>query len=202
MSNCLHLTRSTDAINYIDSICAGSGVTLDTDNISCSASISTAIASSSALESTVLSSAQKSMTSVQESTPLSASTPVAVLSSSVALKTSATIPIPVKISTTSHSPFPRWTGSGPLLTGSCATVDFVLLYETTAFLWAPAVGCIDDKPDCCPFSPGAPSVSQPTTTNAIGSDDGFPALNGQDGATLNRCPQDYITVSSTACCPT
>src|SRR5207247_431122 len=52
---------------------------------------------------------------------------------------------------TPHSSIPSYSDTGPLLQGYCATAEYVLLDGPTAF-WAPAVGCVGDKTDCCPYS--------------------------------------------------
>ncbi|KAK4211977.1 hypothetical protein QBC37DRAFT_466648 [Rhypophila decipiens] len=45
-----------------------------------------------------------------------------------------------------------WTGSGPIVTGSCSTAAWTLFDLSTAYLWAPVIGCLPEKPDCCPSS--------------------------------------------------
>jgi hypothetical protein len=87
-------------------------------------------------------------------------------------------------------------------------------------LWAPIIGCVGDKPDCCPFTVtntitdvvgvtatqaltvtvdvGASSLS-PTSGGALGSD-GFPQPTNGSQETLAHCPDDYQTVAG-GCCP-
>ncbi|KAK3689205.1 hypothetical protein B0T22DRAFT_168649 [Podospora appendiculata] len=86
---------------------------------------------------------------------------------------------------------PQWTGSGPILNDHCTTAEWSMFDLTTAYLWAPVIGCVADKPDCCPSSY---LFSTPTTAAAA-----TPTLAGQN--VLPRCPDDYITVGSTGCCP-
>lgn len=45
-----------------------------------------------------------------------------------------------------------WTGDGPIVTGSCSTAAWTLFDLSTAYLWAPVIGCLPDKVDCCPSS--------------------------------------------------
>jgi hypothetical protein len=55
---------------------------------------------------------------------------------------------------------------GDLLTGSCATPEFTLLPgpQSTIVYYAAFVGCVNNKPDCCPF---AVSTSTSTTTEIV-----------------------------------
>jgi hypothetical protein len=128
----------------------------------------------------------------------------------------------------SHSPLSLYGDSGPLLTGYCATYDYSLLSgpQSTALYYIPIVGCVGDKPDCCPFPVNTTTTSTVTksiTTSVTISTAGvvtvsvistvtvedsspestsfvFPTPESQAQVTLNRCPQDYETVSS-GCCP-
>ncbi|KAM7192432.1 hypothetical protein V8F20_008892 [Naviculisporaceae sp. PSN 640] len=45
-----------------------------------------------------------------------------------------------------------WAGTGPIVTGSCSMAAWSLFDLSTAYLWAPVIGCLQDKPDCCPSS--------------------------------------------------
>jgi hypothetical protein len=55
---------------------------------------------------------------------------------------------------------------GDILTGSCATPEFTLLPgpQSTILYYAGFVGCINNKPDCCPFRV---STSASTTTEVV-----------------------------------
>ena len=80
----------------------------------------------------------------------------------------------------------RWT-SGPLLVGDCATPAWTLLEVSTAYLYAPVIGCGYDKLSCCP------SAAEPLT----GTEDTGPFPT----ARVPWCPDDYVTISSSGCCP-
>jgi hypothetical protein len=102
--------------------------------------------------------------------------------------------IPPTTSTTnvissSSSPSNSWNGIGPLLTGTCATPDYTILsVVSTAGIWAQVVGCVNERPDCCPYS---------INTGGPGA---FPGAALASQATLHRCPEDYASVSG-GCCP-
>jgi hypothetical protein len=120
-------------------------------------------------------------------------------------------------STPPHSAIPTYTGSGSLLQGYCATPDYILLDGPTAY-WAPVVGCVNDKTDCCPYpvakatatpSPATVTVVSTITVNVgpggatQSANPGLPAYPvplSADQATLAHCPDDYQTVSG-GCCP-
>lgn len=116
-----------------------------------------------------------------------------------------------------HSAISMYTGSGDLLQGYCATPAYILLDGPTVY-WAPAIGCVGDKTDCCPYSvaqtaatPTASTITivstvtvnvgpGGTTQPAYSGLEGFPVPASADQATLAHCPADYQTVSS-GCCP-
>ncbi|KAK3321735.1 hypothetical protein B0H66DRAFT_180196 [Apodospora peruviana] len=79
-----------------------------------------------------------------------------------------------------------WTGSGAILTGTCSTAAWTLFDLSTAYLWAPVIGCVEDKIDCCPaaITSATPAPAPVPTPNAV-----------------PRCPIDYVSVGSTGCCP-
>lgn len=120
--------------------------------------------------------------------------------------------------TPSHSPIPTYTGSGQLLQGYCNTPNYILLDGPTAY-WAPIVGCNNDKDDCCPFSvakqtdTAAATGTTVTVVSTVTVDVGpggsvatytglnaYPIAVSANQATLQRCPNDYQTVSG-GCCP-
>lgn len=120
-------------------------------------------------------------------------------------------------STPPHSAIPKYTGSGSLLQGYCVTPDYILLDGPTAY-WAPVVGCVNDKTDCCPYSVAQPTAIASTATITVistitvnvgpggatqSANSGLPAYPvpvSSDQATLAHCPDDYETVSG-GCCP-
>ncbi|KAF2792591.1 hypothetical protein K505DRAFT_307414, partial [Melanomma pulvis-pyrius CBS 109.77] len=81
-----------------------------------------------------------------------------------------------------------WTGSGKLLQGYCAQPDYTILDGPTAY-WAPVLGCVNDKSDCCPFN-------VPVQTSGGANIAGFPSAV----ASLDRCPDDYHSIGN-GCCP-
>ncbi|KAK3317436.1 hypothetical protein B0T19DRAFT_291781 [Cercophora scortea] len=86
---------------------------------------------------------------------------------------------------------PQWTGSGPILLDQCSTAEWSMFDLTTAYLWAPVIGCVPDKPDCCPSSYlfSTPKTAAATATPTVAQN------------ILPRCPDDYVTVGSAGCCP-
>ncbi|KAK1780080.1 hypothetical protein QBC45DRAFT_116972 [Copromyces sp. CBS 386.78] len=79
-----------------------------------------------------------------------------------------------------------------LLTKTCATPEFTLLKLESSAVYAPFVGCVNTRQDCCP--------SQPQTSVAIGFNDVYPKAPNPEQAALERCPADYYSISA-RCCP-
>lgn len=112
-----------------------------------------------------------------------------------------------------HSSIPVYSNTGDLLQGYCATPDYVLLDGPTAF-WAPAVGCVGTKTDCCPYAVEqtasiATITVMSTSTVTVSVDpmnlpyagvQAYPIPASSNQATLARCPDDYQIVSG-GCCP-
>jgi hypothetical protein len=115
-----------------------------------------------------------------------------------------------------HSPIPSYSGQGNLLVGYCATPDYVLLDGPTAY-WAPLVGCVNEKSDCCPYAVQSGTSTSATTitvvstiTMDVGPDgatqapyaglQAYPTPVSSNQAILANCPGDYISVSG-GCCP-
>ena len=122
--------------------------------------------------------------------------------------TSSAISAASAISSSTQSPISPWNGIGPLLTGTCATPEFSLVYgpQTATLYNIGIVGCQGLQTDCCPF-PMAPTVATTdvTTTKTVGGPSGsnrfiFPTAASPSQVTLSRCPEDYVTISS-VCCP-
>lgn len=98
-----------------------------------------------------------------------------------------------------HSRLPPYSGQGrPLLSGYCITPEFTLLPgpQSTIVYYVAVIGCIDDKPDCCPFPVATSTVTSTTTVTDLG----FPLPVSPTQSTLTICPDDYHTVNS-VCCP-
>jgi hypothetical protein len=116
---------------------------------------------------------------------------------------------------TPHSSIPSYSDTGSLLRGYCATAEYVLLDGPTAF-WAPAVGCVGDKTDCCPYSVKSTAsvatitvVSASTVTVSVDPSganspyagvQAYPTPASSNLATLAHCPDDYVSVLD-GCCP-
>ena len=139
----------------------------------------------------------------------------------VSLVTSSNTAIFFTSTSSTHSSIPPWNGAGPLLVGYCATPEFSLVYgpQTTAVYFIGVVGCVGEKPDCCPFQVSSTtSTVTETVTQTLGAGltttvtqiagAGPPVINqfplpaavSSSQITLSRCPEDYETVSS-VCCP-
>lgn len=114
--------------------------------------------------------------------------------------------------TTSSSSFsytgtPKWTGSGPLLTGRCATPEWTLVDITTAYFWAQVQGCAADRQDCCPFSIPTPTRSPLYKSTKVTTTSTSRTLsqteNVFDATPVPRCPNDYVSSQSgtRGCCP-
>ncbi|KAF2814040.1 uncharacterized protein BDZ99DRAFT_567734 [Mytilinidion resinicola] len=136
------------------------------------------------------------------------------ISSSSAAESTTTASVPslslVAITTataytsSTHSPIPQYTGSGNVLKGYCATPDYTLIDGGPTAYWAPVLGCVGDKTDCCAFSVAsmtAASTLQSTlqAKQVGGASVGFP-IPRSDGAELDTCPDDYTSVGN-GCCP-
>jgi hypothetical protein len=75
------------------------------------------------------------------------------------------------LSSPTQSPNSPWNGIGPLLTGTCATPEFSLVYgpQTATMYYIGIIGCEGGKPDCCPFPVATPgATTDATTTKTVG----------------------------------
>ncbi|CAO2647825.1 Nn.00g087470.m01.CDS01 [Neocucurbitaria sp. VM-36] len=111
-----------------------------------------------------------------------------------------------------HIALASWTGTDALLRGYCATPDYTIIDGPTAY-WAPVLGCVGDKPDCCPFDippstlaieaaaveTGSTSAPAAITTGS-GSSRGFPSALSPVQATFSSCTDDYVSIAE-GCCP-
>ena len=119
-------------------------------------------------------------------------------------------------STPPHSTISSYTGSGDLLQGYCATPDYIILDGPTAY-WAPVVGCVNGKTDCCPYSVAKTTLATVTTItvvstitvvvgpggvtqSAYANSQAYPLPVSANQLTLSYCPGDYQTVLG-GCCP-
>ncbi|KAI9861033.1 MAG: hypothetical protein M1813_005462 [Trichoglossum hirsutum] len=100
-------------------------------------------------------------------------------------------------STTSGSSGSHYS-TGNLLVGTCATAEYTEILDDHDFVlfYVAVVGCISDKPDCCP----AATVTQPPHSPPVSSDQ-YRFVGGSTSPIyLPSCPDDYETVSG-VCCP-
>lgn len=106
----------------------------------------------------------------------------------------STVTRPAPITTTNQfqaapEPSLRYPGAGNLLTSACRQAEYTLVDAGASLYYVPFVGCINQKPDCCPFAPGP-------TAGSI-----YPHPLNQKHDLLDRCPSDYYSVSAGGCCP-
>jgi hypothetical protein len=115
--------------------------------------------------------------------------------------------------TTTYTPIPAWTGSGDLLANYCGTPAFSLYNGVSTVYWVPVVGCVNEKPDCCPYGSAAVAnvgATETVFTTAVtvpvqsSGQVSVPTSLIQSGAvgqaSLNSCPGDYQMISG-GCCP-
>ena len=164
------------------------------------------------------------MASVSSLLPCYTNAPFNAPQSNAAETTAAPTPVPTPVfeaistgpptAAPTHSAISSYSGQGNLLQGYCATPDYVLLDGPTAY-WAPAIGCVGDKSDCCPYSV-QPATSTTivyvvsTVTVAVGPGGStlgdyaglapYPTPASSNQATLAHCPGDYVSISG-RCCP-
>jgi hypothetical protein len=115
--------------------------------------------------------------------------------------------------TTQYVPIPAWSGSGDLLANYCATAAFSLYNGVSTVYWVPVVGCVDEKPDCCPYgSPVAVNAGATATvfttavtvplqsSGQVSVPTSLAPSGGTNQAILDSCPGDYQLISG-GCCP-
>jgi hypothetical protein len=99
--------------------------------------------------------------------------------------------------------------SDDLLRSYCATPLFSELLgpEVTVVYFVGIVGCMDNKPDCCPYTVTINSTTTTITTATIttivssrSNQLDFPTPPAPDQETLPVCPGDYWTIGN-VCCP-
>ncbi|KAK3380118.1 hypothetical protein B0T24DRAFT_183327 [Lasiosphaeria ovina] len=103
---------------------------------------------------------------------------------------------------------PRYTGSGNLLSRHCATAQYTLIDDGATALYAPFIGCVKDKQDCCPFTPRTTTESATSKTTvfvAAKNPDGvwgsaYPQPRDAKDAVMDHCAADYYSISG-SCCP-
>ncbi|EAQ90025.1 hypothetical protein CHGG_06644 [Chaetomium globosum CBS 148.51] len=101
---------------------------------------------------------------------------------------------------------PQYQGEGELLKGPCSQTDFTLVDAGSTVYYGGFVGCVNDRPECCPWAVGTPASaaagSATTDGAAINARDNtdFPTPVNGDLAVLASCADDYYSISG-GCCP-
>ncbi|EHY60837.1 hypothetical protein ABEF95_013740 [Exophiala dermatitidis] len=164
------------AIQFNKQECAAVNETAP-DFVGCSpAGLSSALASASALGVAPVTGSATASSVTGTSSSLSSSSPSSLANSGYLTVSGDVVPETV-ISQSGKTPTATFAGR-PLMTGSCTVPYFAIVTNNlnaamvTEF---PAIGCSDERADCCPFDPN---------------------LN----QALTRCPQDYFTTAN-GCCP-
>ncbi|KAK4662827.1 hypothetical protein QC763_602890 [Podospora pseudopauciseta] len=94
---------------------------------------------------------------------------------------------------------PQDPGNGAMLAGECASAQYTLIDDGgPTLIYAPFVGCINNKPDCCPYTPA--TMAQKFKAVVTASSDVFPTPQNQQDSTMKSCAADYYSVSG-SCCP-
>lgn len=95
-----------------------------------------------------------------------------------------------------YSGQPLYQGTGNLLRAECSQTDFTLVDEGSTVFYAGFMGCIKDRPECCPWA-----VATATATSADAHDNyDFPTPVNNCMAQLASCADDYYSISG-GCCP-
>ncbi|KAK1828794.1 hypothetical protein QBC39DRAFT_384747 [Podospora conica] len=108
---------------------------------------------------------------------------------------------------------PTFTGGGQLLTqGDCASTSYTLVSAGDVVYYAAFIGCMADRPSCCPWSVALDNPLATAGPAAGGINEGNRVAGGAGRlpipangvqALLAKCPDDYYSVSSQGmCCPT
>lgn len=86
-----------------------------------------------------------------------------------------------------------------MLTGECASAQYTLIDDGgPTMIYAPFVGCINNKPDCCPYKPA--TMAQKFKAVVTASSGVFPTPQNQIDSIMKSCAADYYSVSG-SCCP-
>ncbi|KAK4179216.1 hypothetical protein QBC36DRAFT_82048 [Triangularia setosa] len=146
------------------------------------------------------------LTTIPEVTPFISTKPATLLTRTrLAGETEATRTTSGVMDDTPYTPppeptdFPQHPGNGALLIEDCASAQYTVIdYGGPTMIYAPFVGCINDKPDCCPYTPVTTALNMRAVVAA--SSDVFPSPQYQKDASMRSCASDYYSVSG-GCCP-
>ncbi|KAK5659527.1 hypothetical protein OQA88_729 [Cercophora sp. LCS_1] len=103
-------------------------------------------------------------------------------------------------------PTSTFDGEGSLLAQStCKSASYTLVEAGDVVYYAAVIGCMGDRPECCPWSVSVEGSGGPTTASfegnrVAGGAGRFPVPASGLHAVLARCPDDYYSVSG-QCCP-
>ncbi|KAK4133475.1 hypothetical protein BT67DRAFT_382592 [Trichocladium antarcticum] len=102
---------------------------------------------------------------------------------------------------------PNYKGQGDLLRGPCSQTGFTQVDAGNTVYYAGFVGCIRDRPECCPYAVDTAMGSAQATDAAgiqvqdnkdLGFD--FPQPVSSDSGMQTKCAEDYYSISG-GCCP-
>lgn len=103
---------------------------------------------------------------------------------------------------------PSYQGNGALLQGACAETGFTRVDAGNTIYFAGFMGCINDRPECCPWAVATPtgeSAGRATDAAGVNVQDplgyDFPKPLNKDLTKLASCAEDYYSISG-GCCPT
>ncbi|KAJ9139450.1 hypothetical protein NKR23_g7987 [Pleurostoma richardsiae] len=151
--------------------------------------------------------------STESSRSLSSSSSVSFTSLTLVLTTVVIVTPTGPVTQPSLVNTPAYSGSGNILASDCTTTEFTLIDAGSTVFYAPFVGCVSDRPECCPWTVALP-VTTTITVTAGGTTTVVTSTSSQSGNSamaypsaldsaqqaLNACPADYYTISG-SCCP-
>ncbi|KAK4660658.1 hypothetical protein QC762_121010 [Podospora pseudocomata] len=116
------------------------------------------------------------------------------------------VTVSTRINTPAYDGQPKFQGTGALLKDECGQASFTLVDAGNTAYYAGFLGCIKDRPDCCPWpveTATAAVVSAVAGSNAaelekLGFD--YPIPVDAKQARLQTCAEDYYSVDG-GCCP-
>jgi hypothetical protein len=119
--------------------------------------------------------------------------PIDIVTTQAPIQTSA---VATTFSRPAVTPTSRWNGFGAILQDYCATPSFSEIVGpiATVVYYAGIVGCMANKPDCCPGQYGIAGSGLALEKNV------FPDPADQSAEMLSGCPDDY-ELKSSFCCP-
>jgi len=102
-------------------------------------------------------------------------------------------------------PTSTFNGGGQLLAEpDCKSTSYTLMSADDVVYYAAVVGCDANRPQCCPWSVsvegGSPTAAANDGNRVAGGPGQFPVPANGVKALLEKCPDDYYSVSG-QCCP-